>query len=307
MAVVASTNLMMIRYFCQAVPGSMGDLGYEYLRLLDATGIRVRALPIGPAVAIAGGERRWYDISHLFTTPMSAPFVNVVCAPAGLLLGTRAPMGALNGTNDLASRDGNTGNTDVMVFPAELREVLGGMGIVARPAAMDVVYEPPTAFSGMWTAGCKNVAIVTDVSRLNDAETVQLQRYDQVICPSVQVMAALDLLGVSRLVYVPFLSPPAVLARHLEELCGYGTSATTELSPATDAPLATTWLRSISPETSSSRSRSSGRASYPPNVGTAILMPSPSPSRMSRVIRMWRSFTRSLAFWRRWTSSPHRG
>src|SRR5271154_5548278 len=77
---------MMLRYFCRVAPGEMGDIGYRYLVELRRLSIATRALPIGPAAAL-GFERRWYDISSSFTVPMVIPFVNIVCAPLGMLMG----------------------------------------------------------------------------------------------------------------------------------------------------------------------------------------------------------------------------
>ncbi len=292
---------MMIRYFCPAVPGPLGDLGYEYLRLLEATGIQVRALPIGPAVAIGGDERRWYDISHLFTTPMSLPYLNIVCAPAGMRLGTRAPMGAMNGTGDLASRGaGDNDATEVMVFPPELRDALSSMGIAKRPAAMDIVYEPQTAFSGLYTESVRNVAIVTDVAQLDDDEIRWLRIYDLVICPTIAVMTELGDRGLLELVYIPYLFNPADFARHLEEVCGFATPATTARSLGTAAPLATTWQRSTTLMDSSSRSPSLANRSHPLSPASGTSITSRFRTRLSKAFRTWKSFTFSLAFWISW-------
>jgi hypothetical protein len=294
---------MMLRYFCLVAAGQHGDLGYAYLRALEATSIRVRALPIGPASAI-GTEKRWYELGGLFTTPMSIPFVNIVCAPCGLMLGTRAPMKALGGTSDLAKQDGQT--RDVMVFPPELRAVLG-----PQKDAPEAVYEPQTAFSGLHTSSCSwNVAIVTDDFRddpssseslkvsLSESEVRALERYDQVICAhdgTARILA-------SRGVRAVHLAPPddELEVLELEGLCSPSdTTATTARSAATAARPAITWLRSTPSTASSSRSPSSETRSPRQSRDTSTSTDSPSPGSESPPKSLtWRSIIRRLAFWR---------
>ena len=43
--------VMMLRFFCVVAPGAAGDIPAGYLEAFAATGIRIRALPIGPASA----------------------------------------------------------------------------------------------------------------------------------------------------------------------------------------------------------------------------------------------------------------
>jgi hypothetical protein len=281
---------MMLRYFCVVAPGAAGDMGHAYLQALVATGIRVRALPIGGAAAM-NAERRWYELGKLFTTPM-APFVNIVCAPPGLQLGTRTPMTAMGGTRDLVKQEGRT--TDVMVFPPELRELLG-----PQKDASDIVYEPQTALAGLYTVGCKNVAIVYGGAP-DAVELEVLGNYDLVIVtdPDAAGFRASKGQISSTALYVP---PDATqLAGHLEEICGFGTSATMESSPATDAPPATTWLRSDEWLASSSKSPSSVTPDpSPQSLATATSTSSRFRGIRSWAHRTWRSITRSLVFWRR--------
>jgi len=184
----------MIRFFLQVAPGEMGDVPYGYLRAIAQIDIPVRAIPIGPAAAM-NAERRWYDLSRLFMEPMriraagELEHVNVVCAPLGTMLGVRAPMRAMGGTGDLVKQEG--GVTDVMHFPRDLKASLG----VVDAKTPDVVYEPATAFSGMWTKGYRNVAIITNdflepVAMPSASELRMLGDYDLIIVgaegPSVQ-------------------------------------------------------------------------------------------------------------------------
>lgn len=76
----------MIRFFCQVEDSDVGDRSFDYLQLVSELGYRVRALPIGAASAWfndAKRQGRWLRLRHLFTQPMSSPFVNIVCSPLG--------------------------------------------------------------------------------------------------------------------------------------------------------------------------------------------------------------------------------
>lgn len=293
---------MMLRYFTLVAPGELGDVGYAYLRALEDTGLLVRALPIGPATAMAS-EKRWYDVGHLFTVPMAIPFVNVVCAPLGFLMGTRAPVASLAGTGDLAKQDGRV--RDVMVFPegarAAVAQLLGGSTAKAHE---DVIYEPVTAFSGLHTAGAaKNIAIVIDSPPdPTEAELAALERYDWVFTPKHEDGLVLKALGIRSVVHLP-PDATALASFLLEEACASATSAPTTGSTATGAPPATTWLRSTPRvQTSSSKSRSLGTEdATPPRPGTRTSIASRSPgTKPTTVLRlMWSWLMRRLAFWRR--------
>lgn len=74
----------MIRFFCQVEDSDVGDRSFDYLQLISELGYRVRALPIGAASAWfndAKRQDRWLRLRHLFTQPMTSPFVNIVCSP----------------------------------------------------------------------------------------------------------------------------------------------------------------------------------------------------------------------------------
>lgn len=187
----------MVRFFCLVTDGTEGDLSYSYLRAIEASGRTVRAIPIG-AHGISD-EARWDELGALFLTPVVAPYVNVVCAHAGMLLGTRTPI-ELGREEDL---------------PPELRSMLGVPVRLAR-ATPALVYQPQTAFSGLLTLGCPNVAILQSRPNPDEAEALVLARYDVVICPTPADAQVLGLLGV-KAIYLP---PTAdMLRRVIEELC----------------------------------------------------------------------------------------
>ena len=79
-----------IRYFCLVLPNGGGQMGYSYLEALDRTLLGVRACPIGPCYLQA---EPWVSMAHLFLIgQVDKVFVNVVCAPPNLLMGTALKM-----------------------------------------------------------------------------------------------------------------------------------------------------------------------------------------------------------------------
>jgi hypothetical protein len=270
----------MIRYFCLVAGGPVGDLGYAYLTALRTTGVPLRAIPIGGATF--GVEKRWTDVSTLFAVPMTLPYLNVVCATAGMPMGTRAVSSSFSSSNDL---------------PAELRRVLGPHAV--REA---VIYEPKTALEGLFTVGCKNIAILRALPLPAAREITALLQYDLVLCPTAQDVAELAALGI-----VATHMPPSAdgLLHILEELCGSDTFATTTPSLATAAPPATTCSPSTASTASSSRSspsaaetaarRSHQLTSYDPlNRGTQPSIRSLCRGLTSLAQRTWRSIMRLL-------------
>jgi hypothetical protein len=288
----------MLRYFCVVAPGVAGDVGYGYMTAIAATGARIRALPIGPAAAL-GFEKRWWAAGHLFTVPLTPPFVNVVCAPIGMAMGMRAPAGALATKDDLPSD-----------LPPDVREFMLRGAAKAAADSGPAVYEPQTVFSGLYTVGCKNIAIVDRLEgdfvvvgertgRVPDArERAALGRYDRVICSKAADAVVLNGYGIDR---VTTIAAGDIDLVRLEEICGceFDISATTAGSPATPAPPATTSSRSTTPATSSSRSPSSATSSPVPSLAIRPWTPWRLGSISAWASRTWRSITRRLAFWRR--------
>lgn len=284
----------MVRYFCLVTDGDHGNDSHAYLEAFSRTTRAVRGIPIGHAGI--SDEERWYEIGHLFMTPLAQPFVNVVCAPSGMLMGTRTPLD-LSRAEDLPED-----------LPLELRRVLdaGGGPRPVRATPSDLIYIPQTAIAGLYTVGCPNVAIVGADLVLDAREIAALARYDRVICPTLERTLALHYQGVHRAIYLP--PDPELLARLIEEVCESGTTASTPSSLATDALRGTTSLRSIAlaPRSRSSTSpREDSEESVTtrlraPRRGTASSTDSSSAAEHSLTIRpswprrMWRSITRRL-------------
>lgn len=139
----------LIRYYFDAeVTDESIVTGLSYLEAMAAAKLRVKPCPIGGAFL----EGRWSKLMPLFTAPMpGARYVNVVCAGYGRSLGS--PMRA----DHCDPRRG------------------------VRTAALgEEVYRPKTAFTGLYTVGVPNVAIVVGETRAEDEEIEALCRYTAV-------------------------------------------------------------------------------------------------------------------------------
>jgi hypothetical protein len=275
---------MMVRYWCVVAPGPAGTVGHAYLSAMAVAGAAVRALPIGGAMV--GIEHRWFELAHLFATPMTIPYVNVVCAPLRLEMGVAISARAFH---------------DRSTLPAQLHRILGEQATPPdRERLESMVYTPKTAFAQLHTSKVCNVAIVSDDELPDHPELGALSKYDLVISPREHVAKALFELGLPA---VHVEARAGTFCRLLSEQCESDITATTVASPVTAAPLATTSQPS-GPPASSSRSTPSptagSRTSTLPKSGTAISTVSSSPGTTLR--RLWStlcSFMRRLAIWKR--------
>lgn len=105
----------------------------------------------------------WNAYAKLFGREVGMKFVNIVCALPGLSLGARVVFDE--------DRDGTS-------------------------------YEPDTAFSGLYTVGVPNVAIVAGVNGQKEAAEV-LNLYNLVVCPTSDIKQALDRDGIGAEVVAP--------------------------------------------------------------------------------------------------------
>lgn len=256
----------------------VADAGYAYLRGLVDAKVQVRALPIGPGGTFTT-DRRWYELGSAFTQALEKPYVNIVCAAAGTMLGDRAPAATFSKAEDL---------------PAELRAVLGPM---AGSKSADIDYVPKTVFTGLHTHGAKNVAIVIGVP--DSLEIAALAAYDLVLWGTAEDELASRRRN-GRLPQSHGLEPEK--ARWLVELleeklsCAFATTATTAPLAATAAPRATISSPSPGSTASSSRSESSESSSPLPSPATGTSIGLHGRTTRSKVARMWRWCMRSLGF-----------
>lgn len=167
----------LIRYFCIALPGQKPQLGFEYVKAMDDAGLDVRVMSIGPAFL---ATKPWSDVHHLFLTPLAKRFINVVCAPAGYMMGTTVK------ASDIAPPKSVVGGTE------------------KTPAPHAVVYRPQTALSNLFTVGVTNIAITRSWPQPPDTdELAVLGRYDAVVCPSDKDRLVFEQLGIDARVIDP--------------------------------------------------------------------------------------------------------
>lgn len=179
----------VIRYFCLVLPNGGASLGFDYLVALEQTGLGVVACPIGPAFFMA---EPWIKRNHLFRGGAIAKnYVNVICAPPNLLMGTQLRAVDVKAPGRLPG-------------PGEETGVLELSAPRASDPAAEVVYEPQTALGGLFTVGVPNIAITMSRPRAPEEHEVRaLGQYDAVIAPTAEDAAALRHLGI-----VAFHVPP---------------------------------------------------------------------------------------------------
>lgn len=171
----------MVRYWCVVGVGRPADVGHAVLAAMVGARFHVRALPIGPHRI--GIEARWARLSQAFVTPQSVPYLNVVCAPLGLELGTVASSRAF---------------ADPSTLDPQIRRLLALGGSSDRARLDELVYRPETAFGQYHTQRCTNFAIVVDTDTPpKPGELDMLRQYDAVIAPTEAFAEHLARLGLS--------------------------------------------------------------------------------------------------------------
>lgn len=148
----------LIRYLCVTLPGvDPSGIAFDYLKSIEATGLGVRVWSLG---ATNFGVKPWTEVSHLFLTPLGGRYINVVCAPPGLQLGSEASAATLSGD---------------------------------PRASHETVYKPDTALVACYTVGVTNVAILTLAAgrKLSEKEIETLKLYNAVVCPDAETAAEL--------------------------------------------------------------------------------------------------------------------
>jgi hypothetical protein len=171
-----------IRYFCLVLPNGGASLGYDYLEAFDKTELGVRACPIGPAFLMS---EPWIKLNHLFHIGQIAKsYVNVVCAPPNLLMGTRLRVTDVKAPSRLPS-------------PGEETKPFALSAPIPGAASEDVVYEPQTALGGLFTVGVPNIAITMPRPKPPDEDEVRaLCQYDAVLAPTADDASTLRHLGI---------------------------------------------------------------------------------------------------------------
>lgn len=165
-----------VRFFCQAVAAD--SIPFRYARALsESRPIRVVSILGGMAAFTPGSV--WYQHQDWFGGVIEGPYINVVCAPPGVLLGS--PLRASE------------------MMPPQVAKLTGS----PADAPDEVVYTPQTAFCGLYTVGVPNLAITGVVPKPpRHHELACLRQYDTVVAPSTTDREALRLLGIDAM-YVP--------------------------------------------------------------------------------------------------------
>jgi hypothetical protein len=186
------------------VPGPAGEVPRRYLQALVDTGIPTLAIPIGGAF-VGGLPPEWRALSGTFITDLEHPYVNIVCAPPGLLMGS--PLRA----SDMQ-----------LSAPERAQLVSDGLNVPPAPVAQgaeadELIYVPQTALSGLYTVGVPNIAITDTRPKPPDAHEIRaLAQYDRVCCHSQGDWKALTRLGVEALLVPPLARSWRAILRELE-------------------------------------------------------------------------------------------
>jgi hypothetical protein len=161
------------------MPNGGTQLGFDYLEALSKTGLGVAACPIGPAYLNA---EPWSKVTQLFTPhPVAKDYVNIVVAPPNLFMGMRLRAVDVTPPSHLP-------------FPGE--EIAPAVPQRIDPSS-EVIYEPQTALSGLYTIGVPNIAVTLAWPKPpEDHEIRALAQYDAVFAPTAEDALALRALGV---------------------------------------------------------------------------------------------------------------
>jgi hypothetical protein len=163
-----------IRYWCVIGPG----IPRHYLVAFKEA-FEVRAIPIG-GMFMGSPNDDWAKVESCFSGPVGEPYVNVVCAPPGLMLGTTKKA------------------SEMQLSPDEMARFEGGpRPPIPQDTRDEEIYVAQTALIGLHTAGVRNIAITAAIpTPPNKHEVEALLKYDQVICATVEDTEALTKLGV---------------------------------------------------------------------------------------------------------------
>jgi hypothetical protein len=184
-----------IRMFCPLGPRDLEaeswwpDVSYKYVCALRAAGLEPRVIPIG-GMQLGGmthvehdrAWRHWKRMGDdgLFTRGLTARFVNIVCAPVGLEVGSNLTMRDFAKPPQVPGRDPAAGRED------------------------EVVCESTSALAALWTADMVNIAITgfTDES-VAVQDVLALKKYSLVLCPTMRDVTELGRSEVDAKWYAP--------------------------------------------------------------------------------------------------------
>jgi hypothetical protein len=155
---------VFIRYWCVIGPG----IPRYYLAAFKEA-FQVRAIPIG-GMFVGGLPGDWAELNSCFTGEIQEPYVNVVCAPPGLMLGTSKKA------------------SDMQLSPHEMARFTGApRPPIPQDQRDEEIYTPQTALVGLRTEGVRNIAITAAIPTPPDEHEIEaLKKYDQVLCATLE-------------------------------------------------------------------------------------------------------------------------
>lgn len=162
------------------------DIAYAYASALKSMGVRV--IPIGGMILQPEPTwKKWLRLRECFLGELAAKYVNVVCCPPGLPLGT-----PLTG-RELGS---------VCDYTSAAKHVTAK----GEQATSETAYKPRFALAELLTDGVRNIAITTAYrstadgtlvrAKFDDTELEALPRYDAVLTPGYRDEVRLRALGI---------------------------------------------------------------------------------------------------------------
>jgi hypothetical protein len=183
----------LVRYYFLIGPRSENqprwwpDLSFTYLLALRSARVGVRAIPLGVAPFHVFDDpkwRHWSTVQDSFSATLEERFVNVICCPAGLLMGRAV--------------------TPSQLAPALVDGVPPSVTAIGGRASRDWTMEPMPALVGAYTVGVRNIAITGCLPETpTHPEIEALRRYDAVVAPTGGEADELRRLGVDAQGYSP--------------------------------------------------------------------------------------------------------
>jgi hypothetical protein len=183
----------LVRYYFTIGPRAKSqsrwwpDLSFEYLLAFRSAKVGVRAIPLGVAPFHIMDDpewRHWRTVQDSFSATLADRYVNVICCPAGLLMGRAV--------------------TPAQLAPAVIDGVPPAVTAIGGKAANDWSVEPMPTLVGAFTVGLRNIAITgCNPNEPTSAEIAALNRYDAVVAPTIGEAARLRELGAKAQGYSP--------------------------------------------------------------------------------------------------------
>lgn len=214
--------LASARFFCVVGPKSpkadnwWPDIAFQYLSALRER-IAVRAISIGAAYLNVPKNdpqwSHWLHIRDLFTTRLSPRYINIICCPPNLPMGSEKKRGELAPDRIPEIDDAEMGHPGAN--PSVHAQMVESARSMSDPN--EVVYEPETALIALRTKGRINIAITGCTPSIpSRAEMEALREYSMVACTRPEDAKTLRGLDIHALEVRP-KSFPTVVSSLIED------------------------------------------------------------------------------------------